>query len=363
MLDYSDFDINNIKPTPFEFAPTKKFSIATLVMDTHIYAQSAAALFQSLKANHLESSCDFIVFASNLSQHSLQLLNLYANVIIIPKIEFPVDLNKWPRFAKNYQNWLKSCFSKLYIFLLTQYDKCLFLDADMLCLHDFSHIFNLQTPFGTLVGKDKEGMESGIKINNEQLNNALINGYGISGAFFCVSPSIEQFNMLIQTIKNNSNGGFYSQNVNDRIPNAGPDETLISLNIENWTNVSRQFNCIPWLAHRFEKGEFQLRGNQNVYDGNLRDRKVFLIHYVAEKPWQSFENAKSHGDKVWEDVKKFYDVLDKVKSFVQDKVPGIEFMEQPSVDMWMSRQQCDKIWDNDYRRKFDKKQYNGKRFK
>ena len=52
---------------------------------------------------------------------------------------------------KYYGDWLGQCFTKLYIFLLITFEKVLFLDADMLCLGDFTPIFSRSCPFGTLI--------------------------------------------------------------------------------------------------------------------------------------------------------------------------------------------------------------------
>jgi len=41
---------------------------------------------------------------------------------------------KWKKKRAHYEKWIDKCFTKLYAFMLIEYEKVLFLDVDMLCV-------------------------------------------------------------------------------------------------------------------------------------------------------------------------------------------------------------------------------------
>lgn len=129
-------------------------------MKTDTYACAACVLVNSIR-KHFDpkvlACVDFVAFTNGLSPDAMKLLKTTMDhVIPVELLEFSVNFNIWPRFKDNY-GWLRACFTKLYTFKLVQYEKCLFLDSDMLCLGDFSKIFELPAPAGCLISNLKEG--------------------------------------------------------------------------------------------------------------------------------------------------------------------------------------------------------------
>lgn len=130
-------------------------------MNSDKYALSSIVLVESIRKKSPELSCDYVCFYHNISQEAVaHLLGHFDAVFETEPISYPVNKNIWPRFRASY-DWLDMCFTKFYVFLLTQYKKALFLDSDMLCLASISNIFRLKTPAGCLVGKNKAGFQSG----------------------------------------------------------------------------------------------------------------------------------------------------------------------------------------------------------
>ena len=394
----------------------KSCCIVTLAFDDEAYLISAAVLAHSLRET--ETTVDLVLFLSDTLNYSpdkkvqscISLCKqIFDVVIIVTPLEFRVSLDVWPRFQKLYSNWLPKCFTKLYLLKLKPYEKALFMDSDMLVLHNIDHIFNLRVPFGTLVTYRKEGLETGTRLARRTILLSLLNSYGISGAFFCIQPNDDMFQIAKLHIKEKirQNRTYYETpkdiDINSDIPvkrrlNAGPDEQIFTwlyshdlkydaksnhyeyLNKEQdsaqketsapkdgkeeadvkqkvvqdprtkWTNVSRQYNCVPWLKHKFEKGYFPLRYPNHTYDGETPERKVYVVHYVTEKPWVALEKTKKDANlQIWPDVKWWYDVYDKLREAYAPAFNEI-LAPLPSTVSFMSQEEADKIYEEDHQR-------------
>ena len=169
-------------------------------MKTDTYACAACVLVNSIR-KHFDTEVlkcvDFVAFTNGLSAEAVKLLeSTMDHVVSVELLEFDVNLDIWPRFKDNY-GWLRACFTKLYTFKLTQYEKCLFMDSDMLCLGDFSKIFELPAPAGCLISNLKEGYQTGAILTPLDTLLALRDGYGIAGAFWMVKPSEQEFQRAV----------------------------------------------------------------------------------------------------------------------------------------------------------------------
>jgi lipopolysaccharide biosynthesis glycosyltransferase len=311
----------------------------------------------------------------NLSTFKV-LLNVFDHVVLADPICYPV------RTTRRYENWLDQCFSKLYVFLLTTYEKVLFLDADMICLGDFSPIFSLPCPFGTLVPPQmaipSPGYPSGDVITKDRLAGSLRDGYGISGACFCVTPSKAEFDRAVERIVSRCGktaGGLYFETLQSLCPemydddeptlNAGPDEQLLGWMFfgqsgvgtaqlsqdtqvpespSGWTNLSRQFNCVAWLKHKFERGDFiiphlhkgiDVRTGQDGRNSGLGDkgRKVYIIHFVTNKPWDAINGRRC--EKIWPDMQLWFEYLKSLRSvlFAELDVQDNSRVEKAVLDL------------------------------
>ena len=89
----------------------------------------------------------------DVSKEARELISkLYDRVIDVEYLQIPATLIKHKN--PNTQNTYSKTFTKLRIFEMTEYDKVLFLDSDMLVLKkDFFSLFNLNTPAAVFLGK------------------------------------------------------------------------------------------------------------------------------------------------------------------------------------------------------------------
>ena len=95
--------------------------------------------------------CCMITNDISLEARSL-ILKIYDHVIDVDYLQIPPNLIKHKNPST--RNIYSKTFTKLRIFEMTQYDKILFLDADMLVIkEDIFSLFNLQTPAAIFMGK------------------------------------------------------------------------------------------------------------------------------------------------------------------------------------------------------------------
>jgi alpha-N-acetylglucosamine transferase len=89
----------------------------------------------------------------DVSKEACELISkIYDRVIDVDYLQIPPSLIKHKN--PNTQNTYSKTFTKLRIFEMTEYDKVVFLDSDMLVLKkDFFSLFNLNTPAAVFLGK------------------------------------------------------------------------------------------------------------------------------------------------------------------------------------------------------------------
>lgn len=121
----------------------------------------------------------FVIVTDNLSKETLNSLK-----------EKKINYYFFPtRSYKTTNIWSKTI-NKFYIFFLTQYDKILFLDADIIVLKNIDNLFLNKTPCFINLANDSFQRKSIIK------KGELIN-YSFRGGTFLITPNREDFNKLI----------------------------------------------------------------------------------------------------------------------------------------------------------------------
>ena len=103
----------------------------------------------SNKKSNIELCC---MVTNDISPEARSLiLKIYDHVIDVDYLQIPPNLIKHKNPST--RNIYSKTFTKLRIFEMTQYDKILFLDADMLVIkEDIFSLFNLKTPAAIFMG-------------------------------------------------------------------------------------------------------------------------------------------------------------------------------------------------------------------
>jgi alpha-N-acetylglucosamine transferase len=136
---------------------TPNYAITTLLFGGDSYLPGILLLGSSIKKLMPKEYKKYItlccMITSDVSKEARELISkIYDRVIDVDYLQIPPSLIKHKN--PNTQNTYSKTFTKLRIFEMTQYDKVLFLDSDMLVLKkDFFSLFNLNTPAAVFLGK------------------------------------------------------------------------------------------------------------------------------------------------------------------------------------------------------------------
>jgi len=149
-----EFKINNInKNTNLK----SKYAITTLLFGGDSYLPGILLLASSIRKvmpkayeKHITLCC---MVTHDVSKEARSLISkIYDRVIDVEYLQIPPSLIK--HNVPNTRNIYSKTFTKLHIFEMTEYDKILFLDADMLVLNkEIFSLFNLNTPASIFLGK------------------------------------------------------------------------------------------------------------------------------------------------------------------------------------------------------------------
>jgi len=204
-----------------------KHAIMTLIFGGDSYlpgilllGSSIRKVMSSTNSNNDNNSIDLccIVTKDVSSEARKLILKIYDRVIEVDYLQIPPNLIKHKN--PNTRNIYSKTFTKLRIFEFTEYDKILYLDADMLVIKkDIFSLFNIKTPAAVFMGKlsndhteryfkNKKGLEKFqnkycnweekrkelhgnlIPYNNKYENERSSAGMNIETSLLVITPSI-----------------------------------------------------------------------------------------------------------------------------------------------------------------------------
>lgn len=134
---------------------TKSYAVVTLLMISDNYLPGILSLAKSIETANKDfrNSIDLICMVTpDISQQAIDdIMKYYDKVIKVDYIEIPFNniRHSKPHIMKVYAK----TFTKLHVFELTEYDKVIMIDCDMLILKpEFFSLFSLNTPAGVFIG-------------------------------------------------------------------------------------------------------------------------------------------------------------------------------------------------------------------
>lgn len=112
-----------------------------------LYFKGFLTFFYSLIHNNPSFNYPYYIFTwGDLSVDNINTLkNIYSNFVFKN-----IDNSKYvnARYSTTFRNWNINCINRFEIFTLTEYDKLVFFDADMLVMGDVSYLFDVDVEFG-----------------------------------------------------------------------------------------------------------------------------------------------------------------------------------------------------------------------
>lgn len=227
------------------------------IINTKKYINGALCLYKSLEKVNSIYPFYVVVTGKNSTEISSELKALKLNVIEESKvIDIPIEI-KEKNIKGGHENWNYS-FDKLIIYSLTQFDKIVFLDADLYIVENIDHLFDKKHMTAATSGRWFPGKEKWTKLNS---------------GLMVIEPSERLFEKIVNSIS-----------VLNKIDGYVGDQEVIwnyysEWEKENELQLDEKYNVF------FEHLEYYIKKlNYTIFDKN-NDRNILVIHFVTPKPW------------------------------------------------------------------------------
>lgn len=202
----------------------------------------------------------YCIINNNVGDYSRKVLQSFNIPIIeVENINMPKHIQEYNE-SKNpalAETW-KYCLNKFHIFKMTQFDKIIFLDADLYFQQNVDHVFNYKHMTGAV-----DGECFNLWLPNPHLNTG----------FFVVEPNEELFNDIMK----------FTENLDVSLHDwCIADQEIINLYYNEWPNWQERhldamynvFACylVPQWVNDYQK--------ENII------KHAMFFHFVGTKPWQ-----------------------------------------------------------------------------
>lgn len=232
------------------------------ILTTDSYLFGALTLWKSLQDTKPKYPFHLLI-TPNLSQESITLIQKSNIPIIkIEPIKNPILNDPKDRRYYNY--------SKLNMWNLTQFEKIVYLDADMIVMHNIDELFNKPNLSSTNAG-------GAIYKDWKQLNSGLI----------VLEPSQSVFNDMknqvgtIEKEKGKGDQAFIHQYYSD-----WPERKELHL-----PHVYNVFDC--HIEGYKKKMNYYLDENIQFTNSKFDPKRIKIVHYIGQsKPWNKIEEIK-----------------------------------------------------------------------
>lgn len=177
--------------------------------------------------------------------------------IIKEEVHNPTDVNMNHRWFHTY--------SKLHVFNQTEFEKIVYLDADMFILRNIDELFSHPHMSGT-----NAGSMIPEKSHWSHLNTGLM----------VIEPSEELFKYMYKKVGKIEN--LQSQGTEEK-PKYGSDQDFLNAYFPNWNNESRLH-----LDHKFNIFHYHLDKYNKLFGYTIEnsEKPIHIIHYASfMKPW------------------------------------------------------------------------------
>lgn len=234
------------------------YAYVTLITTNH-FLPGVLVLNRTLKSTDTEIPL-YCVVTSEVDEENRNILRSQG-IQIIEKPEIPMpdrirDYN-WKHGAI-YSGWFKA-FSKFHVFGLEQFDKIVYLDADMFICQNLDHLFEKPHMTAATDSSDVNPWPHMLKKGDYYYR------YFNSG-MMVIKPSMNEFERLMNFVNN-----VYP----DRVL---ADQNLLALFYPQWRfqkelYLPDVYNLLVGNIHKYEKLD------------SFEMKDVYIWHYVGKKPW------------------------------------------------------------------------------
>jgi lipopolysaccharide biosynthesis glycosyltransferase len=264
-----------------------KFAYVTVLYGSNVYLTGALVLGFTLMKTKTDFDRVIMVTPDVNSEYRELLSKVYTHIIDTDYVEIN------PNILLKEQTRFRDVFTKLQALSLTEYDKILLLDLDMIVCRNIDHLFKLQPPAACLKRFD---YPYGKKIPSVMICKTNPDGKkeltgSINAGLMLLKPDLKEWESIQSDIKYNNN--LYKFRY--------PEQDYLSLRYcECWTSITFNYNYQFGLTNRTAKWKIP-------FD------KIYVLHYSSSyKPWNELvtnNDLPSPGEiKFKKSHQKFYDL-------------------------------------------------------
>jgi len=310
-----------------------------LLMLEKSYMAGALTIAHSLRRLKTKHDIVCMITEDLLSDSKIILAQLLGNsknpifnkVIKVPYIVHKTKPFKSQKQVELYKGWIDHSFTKWNCLSLTQYDKVILIDADMLVIANCDDLFELKPPAACFANPwaypwlNKNGSElynpyvcpinipdlndknfihlselpHGAQIAQSQINIALHTKSFVGwGTMILLEPDITNFNKLVSMIHKNTIFGEKYDSI------SGSDEIALAAFYKcRWTHIHQRYLAIPW--------------KKNWVSCDIR-----AYHFHGRKPWDMNINE-------WPDLADWW----KVANALTIKYPDLKKIIYPEISL------------------------------
>jgi len=194
-----------------------KYAMCTLVMLGDFYAVGALVMGYSFKKYNKNIETIIMITRDVSDKFKKKLKEIYDRVILINYTFCSTTMNT-KRIADRYVGWINYSFTKWKCLLFEEYDKILFIDADLLILDNIEEIFKLKPPAGIFfnpAGKNElfpSGMvhdsyypvnvETGNTITKKMIKDGYLKNdstFVMDASFVLLKPSKKKYKKMLNS--------------------------------------------------------------------------------------------------------------------------------------------------------------------
>jgi len=228
-----------------------------------------------------------------LSEHSKKIITAVhpnttfhaADEAAFKTINFKVADEYFETFNENKdkrEHYGKCIYLKMWSFTFTDLDRLIFIDADMLCLGDISHLWTVRTDFaackkGRITEKNKKRYFNSVQSTIQNFN---------AGMYVATKPWLREtvFPKLVEIAE---------------IGHQGADQDVLH---EYWTGLDVLYMDSCYNVNHKNLVEFK---DESLYKdfGQIR-----LLHLTGKKPWEKAKEEWNRCDQIWWE---YFDLVDR----------------------------------------------------
>ena len=276
--------------------PHYAYVFLVMINDSYVPGVLAAAASIRIAGTKHDIVCMVTDDVSDVARRMLH--SVVDHIMPVTHLEYEIKPLKLERQNKIYGSWIASSFTKWNALALVEYDKVLFMDADIIILESIDHIFDMSAPAATFSSpwaknytreynsgefSLKYTIRHGGQVTPTQIKDAFKGGYCFIASLVLLSPNMDEYDELLNMINSMQPFGLDSYSTVDEQSLAYYYSTIRP---RTWTHIHQRYNFIihkpQWLA----KGDVPK-----------------VLHYFHKlKPWSSelsWNETPWNTDNIW----------------------------------------------------------------